>query len=140
MSYYVARLLLMVPIEPWQNSTPFFGAVAFCTTKIDNIKTTCPCQCHIQRLHYPAFAAFFLYHLQFVVVVIVFVFMFVVLKSVKVTQNSPYQGMAERNLENFSLKGRLPSNIDFHQRLSSIKFCFYRRVRGSFHQRSSAAF
>ena len=23
----------MVPIEPWQNSIPFFGAVAFCTTK-----------------------------------------------------------------------------------------------------------
>ena len=30
----VARLLLMVPIEPWRNSTPFFGAEAFCTTKI----------------------------------------------------------------------------------------------------------
>ena len=24
----------MVPIEPWRNSTPLFGAVAFCTTKI----------------------------------------------------------------------------------------------------------
>ena len=35
-SYDVARLPLMVPIEPWRNSTPFFGAVAFCTTKIDN--------------------------------------------------------------------------------------------------------
>ena len=44
-SYDVARLLLMVPIEPWRNSTPFFGA-------------TCPCRSHIQRLHYPAFAAF----------------------------------------------------------------------------------
>ena len=34
-SYNIARL-------PWQNSTPFFGAVAFCTTKIadleDNLK------------------------------------------------------------------------------------------------------
>ena len=58
-SYYVARLLLMVPIEPWRNSTQFFGAVAFCTTKIDDLKTTCPCRSHIQRLHYPAFAAFF---------------------------------------------------------------------------------
>ena len=28
----------MVPIESWPNSTPFFGAVAFCTTKIDNFK------------------------------------------------------------------------------------------------------
>ena len=51
----------MVPIEPWRNSTPFFGAVAFCTTKIDNLKTTCPCRSHIQRLHYPDFAAFLLF-------------------------------------------------------------------------------
>ena len=58
-SYDVARLLLMVPIEPWRNSTPFFGAVAFCTTKNDDLKTTCPCRSHIQWLHYPAFAAFF---------------------------------------------------------------------------------
>ena len=58
-SYDVARLLLMVPIEPWRNSTPFFGAVAFCPTKIDDLKTKCPCRSHIQRLHYPAFAAFF---------------------------------------------------------------------------------
>ena len=28
-------------------------------TKIDNLKTTCPCRSRIQRLHYPAFAAFF---------------------------------------------------------------------------------
>ena len=33
-SYNVGRLLLMGPIEPWQNSTPFFGAAAFCTTKL----------------------------------------------------------------------------------------------------------
>ena len=32
----VATLILMVPIEPWRNSTPIFGAVAFCTTKIDD--------------------------------------------------------------------------------------------------------
>ena len=57
-SYDIARLLLMVPIEPWRNSTPFFGAVAFCTTKIGDLKTTCPCRSHIQRLHYPAFATF----------------------------------------------------------------------------------
>ena len=30
----------MVPIEPWRNSTPFFGAVAFCTTKIDYIRAS----------------------------------------------------------------------------------------------------
>ena len=50
---------MMVPIEPWQNSNPFFGAVAFCMTKIDNLKTICPCRSHIKRLHYPAFAVFF---------------------------------------------------------------------------------
>ena len=33
--YDVARLLLMVLIEPWRNSTPVFGAAAFCTTKND---------------------------------------------------------------------------------------------------------
>ena len=38
-SYDIARLLLMVPIEPWRNSTPFFGAVALCMTKIDNFST-----------------------------------------------------------------------------------------------------
>ena len=32
----VARLLLIVPLEPWRNSTPFFGAAAFCTTKIND--------------------------------------------------------------------------------------------------------
>ena len=37
-AYNVARLLLMVPLEPWQNSTLFFGAVAFCTSKIDNFR------------------------------------------------------------------------------------------------------
>ena len=46
-------------MEIMRNSTPFFGAVAFCTTKIDDLQTTCPCQSQIQRLHYPAFAAFF---------------------------------------------------------------------------------
>ena len=34
----VARLLLMVPIEPWQSSASYFGAVAFCMTKIDNFR------------------------------------------------------------------------------------------------------
>ena len=38
-SYDVARLLLMVPIEPWRNSIPIFGAAAFCTTKIDDNRT-----------------------------------------------------------------------------------------------------
>ena len=38
-SYDVARLLLMVPIEPWQNSTPLFGAAAVCATKIDNFRS-----------------------------------------------------------------------------------------------------
>ena len=37
-SYNIARLLLMALIEPWQNFTPFFGAVAFCTTNIDNFR------------------------------------------------------------------------------------------------------
>ena len=37
-SYNIARLLLMALIKPWQNSTPFFGAVVFCTTKIDDFK------------------------------------------------------------------------------------------------------
>ena len=36
----IARLLLMVPLEPWRNSTPFFGAAAFCTTKIDDFRTS----------------------------------------------------------------------------------------------------
>ena len=31
-----------------------------CTTKIGDLKRTCPCRSHIQRLHYPAFAAFFI--------------------------------------------------------------------------------
>jgi len=39
-TYDVARLLLMVPLEPWQNSTPFFGAAAFCTTKIGDFRTS----------------------------------------------------------------------------------------------------
>ena len=37
--YDVARLLLMILIEPWRNSTPFFGAEAFCTTKFDDFST-----------------------------------------------------------------------------------------------------
>ena len=35
----VARLLLMAPIDPWQNFTPIFGAVAFCTTNIKDFRT-----------------------------------------------------------------------------------------------------
>ena len=34
-SYDVARLRLMAPMGRWRNSTPFFGAAALCTTKID---------------------------------------------------------------------------------------------------------
>ena len=34
-SYNVARLRLMSPMGLWRNSTPFFGAAALCTTKID---------------------------------------------------------------------------------------------------------
>ena len=39
-SHVVARLLLMLPLEPWRNSTPFFGAAAFCTTKIGDFRTS----------------------------------------------------------------------------------------------------
>ena len=28
----------MVPSEPWRNSTPFFGAAAFCATKNDDFR------------------------------------------------------------------------------------------------------
>ena len=28
----------MVPLEPWRNSTPLFGAVAFCRTKIEDFE------------------------------------------------------------------------------------------------------
>ena len=35
-SYDVATLLLMAPIDPWRNSTPVFGAAAFCTTNTDD--------------------------------------------------------------------------------------------------------
>ena len=38
--YDVARLHLIVPMEPWQNFTPFFGAAAFCTTKIDDFRAS----------------------------------------------------------------------------------------------------
>ena len=37
-SYDVARLLLMVSIENWQNSNLFFGSAAFCATKIDDFR------------------------------------------------------------------------------------------------------
>ena len=37
--YDVARLLLMAPRDPWRNSTPDFGAVAFCTTNIEDFRT-----------------------------------------------------------------------------------------------------
>ena len=40
MLYDIARILLMVPFEPWQNFTPFFGATAFCTTRIDNFRAS----------------------------------------------------------------------------------------------------
>ena len=36
----VARLVLMAPIDAWQNSTPVFGAVAFCTTNIKDFRTS----------------------------------------------------------------------------------------------------
>ena len=39
-SYNVARLRLMSPMDLWRNSTPFFGAAAFCTTKIDNFRAS----------------------------------------------------------------------------------------------------
>ena len=39
-SHNIARLLLMVSLEPWRNSTPFFGAAAFCTTKIGDFRTS----------------------------------------------------------------------------------------------------
>ena len=37
-SYDVSRR--MAPIEPWRNSTPIFGAVAFCTTNIEDFRTS----------------------------------------------------------------------------------------------------
>ena len=39
-SYDVARLCLMAPMGLWQNSTPFFGAAALCTTKIDGYRAS----------------------------------------------------------------------------------------------------
>ena len=38
-SYDVARLILMAPIDPWRNSAPDFGAVAFCMTNIEDFRT-----------------------------------------------------------------------------------------------------
>ena len=37
-SYSIAKILLMTPIVPWRNFTPFLCAAAFCRTKIG--KTT----------------------------------------------------------------------------------------------------
>ena len=37
-SYDVARLHLTAPIDFWQNSITFFGAVALCTIKIDDFR------------------------------------------------------------------------------------------------------
>ena len=34
--YDVARLHMTAPMDFWQNSIPFFGAAAFCVTKIGN--------------------------------------------------------------------------------------------------------
>ena len=39
-SHDIARLILMLPLEPWRNSTPFFGAAAFCTTKNGDFRTS----------------------------------------------------------------------------------------------------
>ena len=39
-SYDVARLLLMAPINPWQNFTADFGAVAFCTMNIEDFRSS----------------------------------------------------------------------------------------------------
>ena len=36
---HFGRLTLMVPIDPWRNFTPLFGAVAFCTTEIDDFRS-----------------------------------------------------------------------------------------------------
>ena len=41
--YEVARLCLMAQMDLWQNSTPFFGAAAFCTPKIDNFRAAPAC-------------------------------------------------------------------------------------------------
>ena len=38
MSHNVGRLLLIAQMEPWRNSTTFFGAVAFCTAKIEDLR------------------------------------------------------------------------------------------------------
>ena len=37
--YDVARPLLMTPIDFWRNCIPVFGAVAFCTTNIENFRS-----------------------------------------------------------------------------------------------------
>ena len=34
------RRTIAGPIDPWRNSTPDFGAVAFCTTNIDDFRTS----------------------------------------------------------------------------------------------------
>ena len=38
LSYGVATLHLMTPMDFWRNSTPFFGAAALCTTKIEDFR------------------------------------------------------------------------------------------------------
>jgi len=38
MLHDVAELLLIALIDPWQNSTPFFGAAALCLTKFNNFR------------------------------------------------------------------------------------------------------
>ena len=38
-SYDVVRVVIIVPLNCWQNFTPFFGAVALCTMKIDDFRT-----------------------------------------------------------------------------------------------------
>ena len=37
--YDVVRVVIIVPLNCWQNFTPFFGAVALCTMKIDDFRT-----------------------------------------------------------------------------------------------------
>ena len=38
-SYNVVRVVVIVPLNCWQNFTPFFGALALCTMKIDDFRT-----------------------------------------------------------------------------------------------------
>ena len=43
MSCEVATLLWFASIDPWRNSTPIFGAVAFCTININDFRTPLTC-------------------------------------------------------------------------------------------------